>query len=104
MSKQQASLPVGELHRIIASSRLPEDLDTLAGRAIAAWEVGNALLEGTFPESRAGALYVGGGLVARLMNGGTLDRDWLQLTSRNGSHKNACFIVREYLRAKGTIL
>lgn len=63
------------------------------GRIRMLGELAHALLAGDQPD-RSAALFLGGALIAWLEHGGSLERDYLRVSARAGSHQTAASIWR----------
>ncbi len=73
-------------------TRLPATFDR-AGRVRLLGEAAKALLRGKLPELDA-ALWLGGALAGWLANGGDLERDYLEVTAKAGSHHTPAALWR----------
>ena len=71
----------------------PATLDR-SGRVKLLGEFARAALSGREP-SRSSLLFIGGAIEAWLINGGSLERDYLRVTAQAGSHHTPAFVWQQ---------
>jgi hypothetical protein len=84
---------------LFGRARLPHDFSR-EDRVRLLGEACEALLRGQLPSVEA-RLFLGGALNAWLQRGGSLERDFLRVTGKAGSHHTPCHVWRSVTSSKG---